>query len=162
MSSTQERERKRRKTDAVPLSKRAEELKENIAEEKDLIAEQIKAILSRYETIASEVDGIVEDSKKHEVRDVDETFSETVQGLKGTGIQKSNALQTIRQMRLARGLTLRALSEELDIPYPHLSEIERGLRFPLDEERAVIEKWAGGQLNFRFVPYVLIRPIKGE
>jgi hypothetical protein len=96
---------------------------------------------------------VVADVKKTYLDD-ERPFSQAVQGSKGTGLQKSNRLVTLRQIRKQRAGSLREMTEETGIPFPHISEIERGMRVMTPRERGTMEEWAGGRIHYRLVPYI--------
>jgi len=138
------------------ISEQATALRDRFAGEHkamEAIKTNMDALALDYETALRDVDEFVTATNKLHLVDEEAQFIEAVQGSKGTGLQRSNHLITLRQIRKQRFGSLRAMSEDIGIPFPHLSEIERGLRLATPEELDAIEKYVGGRIHYRMVPY---------
>jgi SMC interacting uncharacterized protein involved in chromosome segregation len=148
--------------EVTPETKELEAAQERVSKKEKDTMEAIRASMdSLAETYAGSIHSLdkVFDKIKRTPIDDEAQFIDAVQGSKGSGQQKSNRLITLRQLRKQRAGSLRDLSEEIGVPFPHVSEIERGMRLMTPTERDIIEEWAGGRIHYRLVPYI---ELKGE
>jgi hypothetical protein len=148
-----------KKTGPPTLSEHALTLKRKLAADKDkveTIKANISALAEGYESALEDMESVIREASAVPATtpSSDDQFLEAVQGSKGTGLQKSRRLITLRQLRKRRGGSLRQMTDELSIPFPHVSQIERGMRLMTPAEQKAFEEWAGGRVYYRMVPYV--------
>jgi len=143
----------------TPLSPSAIALKQKLEDEKVKVEEiraNLTAVAETYDEALHDLDSMLKEVEAS-VMDDEGPFRDAIQGSKGTGLQENNHLVTLRQLRLTRDTSVRDLAEGIGIPFPHVSEIERGLRQMTPQEQEIFERWAGGRIYYRPVPYVWVK-----
>lgn len=68
-------------------------------------------------------------------------------------------MNSLRQARLDKGITLKEMEQSIGINISFLSEIERGLRSPSDLTRIRLNSFFGEQINYLDVPIIKTMPV---